>query len=90
MYVNIRFCVTNLLHGAEPFFRSRQLCSCSRASQNFMEPEGSLHFSQNPPLVPILSQIYPVHTTPSYHSKIHFNIFHQPKSYAYFNFGDMR
>jgi hypothetical protein len=26
------------------------------------------------PLVPILSQIDPVHTTPSYVSKIHFNI----------------
>jgi hypothetical protein len=30
---------------------------------------------KNPPLVPILSQIDPVHTTPSYLSKIHFNSF---------------
>jgi alanine dehydrogenase len=30
----------------------------------------------NPPLVPILSQIYLVHITPSYLSKIHFNIIH--------------
>jgi hypothetical protein len=35
-----------------------------------MEPETSLHFSQEP----TLSQINPVHTTPCYLSKIYFNI----------------
>jgi hypothetical protein len=43
-----------------------------------MEPECSLPCSQNPPLVSVLSQINPVHTTPSYLSKIHFNIIHKP------------
>jgi hypothetical protein len=32
----------SLTHGAEPFLRSYQLCSCSRISQHFMEPGGSL------------------------------------------------
>jgi hypothetical protein len=32
----------------EPFFRSRQLLSCSRISQNFMEPLGSLRCSHQP------------------------------------------
>jgi hypothetical protein len=32
----------SLTHGAEPFLRSCQLCSHSRNSQRFMEPEGSL------------------------------------------------
>jgi hypothetical protein len=29
-----------LTHGAVPFLRSGQLCSYSRTSQHFMEPEG--------------------------------------------------
>jgi hypothetical protein len=33
-------------HGAEPFLRSRQLCSHSRTSEHFMGPEGSLPCSQ--------------------------------------------
>jgi hypothetical protein len=38
----------SLTHGAEPFLRSCQLCSYSRISQHFMEPEGSLPCSQEP------------------------------------------
>jgi hypothetical protein len=38
----------SLAHGAEPFLRSRQLCSHSRTSQHFMEPEDSLPCSQEP------------------------------------------
>jgi hypothetical protein len=34
------------------------------------------------PLVPILSQVDPVHTIPSYLSKIHFNIVRPPRSYV--------
>jgi hypothetical protein len=56
----------SLTHGAEPFLRSCQLCSHSRNSQHFMEPKGSLACSQSPPLVPILSQINPIHTIPSF------------------------
>jgi hypothetical protein len=59
-----------------PFLRSRQLCSCSRTFQHFMELEGSLPCSQEPSTGPYLSQINPVHITLSYLSKIHFNIVH--------------
>jgi hypothetical protein len=38
----------SFIHGAEPFLRSRKLCSHSRTSQHFMEPEGSLPCSQEP------------------------------------------
>jgi hypothetical protein len=41
-----------------------------------MKPEGLLPHSQELPLVCILSQIEPVHTTSSYLSKIYFNIVH--------------
>jgi hypothetical protein len=41
----------NSLHGTEPFLRSRQFCSYS-TSQHFMEPEGSLPCSQEPPTGP--------------------------------------
>jgi hypothetical protein len=38
--------VISLTRGAEPFLRSRQLCSYSRTSQHFMEPEASLPCSK--------------------------------------------
>jgi hypothetical protein len=37
-----------LTHGAEAFLRRCQLCSHSRTSQRFMEPEGSLPPSEEP------------------------------------------
>jgi hypothetical protein len=65
--------VTYLLtYGAESSLRSCQLCSPSRTPQDFMEPEGSIPCSQ---LVPILSHINPIHSIPSYLSKVHFNFF---------------
>jgi hypothetical protein len=55
--------------------RSCQLCSHSRTSKYtyFMGPEGSLPCSQEtpPPPNPILSQIDPAHTIPSYLSKMY-------------------
>jgi hypothetical protein len=39
-----------------------------------MEPEALLPCSQKPSTVPILNQNNRVHVTPSYLSKIHFNI----------------
>jgi hypothetical protein len=43
---DIKLYYHSLTHGAEPFVRSRQLCSYSRNSQHFMEPEYSLPCSQ--------------------------------------------
>jgi hypothetical protein len=41
-----RYNILSPTHGAEPFLRSRQLCSYSRSSQHFIEPEVSLPCSQ--------------------------------------------
>jgi hypothetical protein len=47
-----------------------------------MKLEGSLPYSQVPSNGPILSQINPIHTIPSYLSKIHFNIIHPPTPWS--------
>jgi hypothetical protein len=41
-----------------------------------MEPEGSITSSQEPATGPYPEPINPMHTIPSYHSKIHFHIVH--------------
>jgi hypothetical protein len=54
-----------LTYRAEPFLRSRQLCSHSRTSQHFMEPEGSSQCSQEP-----ITGSYPEPDRPSPHHPI--------------------
>jgi hypothetical protein len=41
-------------------------------------PEVQCRFHKSPPLVPIFSHINPIHTIPSYLSKMHFNIVYSP------------
>jgi hypothetical protein len=52
IFIKINIQNTTFIRGAEPFLRSRQLRSYPRTSQHFMEPEGSLPCSQDPPTRP--------------------------------------
>jgi hypothetical protein len=63
----------SLTHGAEPFLRSSNCAATQEILSILWNPKVHYHVHKSPPLVPILSQINPFHTIPSYLSKITFN-----------------
>jgi hypothetical protein len=71
---------TYLFRELSPFLEAANCAVIQKIPRNFKEPEGSSPCSQEPSTVPYLSQFDPVHTIPSYLSKIRFNIVHPPKS----------
>jgi hypothetical protein len=61
-------------HGEESFLRNHKSLGYSRISQNLINPNFHYSIHKSLPLVPILRQINPIHITPPYFCKIHFNI----------------
>jgi hypothetical protein len=55
-------------------------CSVSQEYPNILlNPKVHYRVHKSPPLIPILSEIIPVHTTPSYLSKLRFIIIPHPR-----------
>jgi hypothetical protein len=71
-----------LTYGAEPYLRSCQLSSPSRTPSILWNPKIQYRVHKSPPLVPILSHINPIHSSPFYISKKHFDIVHPPTSWS--------
>jgi hypothetical protein len=74
-----------ILFNSTEMSSSWEAASCA-ATQEFSKilwnPKVHYRFHKSPPLVPIRSQIHLVHITPSYLSKIHFNIIHPHTSWS--------
>jgi hypothetical protein len=64
---------------------SREAANCAATQEVpsiLWNPKVHYRVHMSPLLVPILSQISPLHTIPFYLSKIHFNIIHPPTSWS--------
>jgi hypothetical protein len=66
----------NYLHG------ETNCASIQELTKILWNPKVHYRVHKSPPLVPILIHINPVHTTPSYLSKIYFNIVHPTTSWS--------
>jgi hypothetical protein len=64
---------------------SREAANCAATQELpsiLRNPKVHCYVHKSPTVVPILSQINPIHTIPFYLSKIHFNILHPPTSWS--------
>jgi hypothetical protein len=67
-FITYEFCITTNFIDLSPSSEAANCVAAQEISQHFMEPEDQYRIDKSPPLVPLLSQIYLVRTTPIYRS----------------------
>jgi hypothetical protein len=78
--------ITYLLTELSPSWETANCAATQELPSILRNPKVHHRVHKSPPLVPILSQIDPVHTTPSYLTKIYFNIVRPPTSWSSYLF----
>jgi hypothetical protein len=69
---------TYLLTELSPSWGAANCAATQELPSTSWYPKVQDRVHKSPPLVPILSHVNPIHTIPSYLTKIHFNIVHPP------------
>jgi hypothetical protein len=78
-----RLIIDNLTHSLmelSPSWEGANCAATQKLPSVLWNPKVHCRVHKSPPLFPILSQIYSIHTLSSYLSKIHFNIVNPPTS----------
>jgi hypothetical protein len=74
--------LTHSLMELSPSWEAANCATTQELPSVLLNPMVHYRVHKSPPLVPILRQIKPVYNTPSYLSKLHFNIDHPPMSWS--------
>jgi hypothetical protein len=74
--------LTYLLTELSPSWGAVNCAAPQEPPRSLWNPKFQYRVHKSPPLVPILSHINPIHSIPSYLSKMHFNIVHPPTSWS--------
>jgi hypothetical protein len=77
---DFKYLFTCLLTELSPSWEATNCAAPQELPSILWNPKVQYSVHKSPPLVSILSHIHPIHSIPSYLSKIHFNIVHPPTS----------